>query len=223
MNWGIEAPPTRQNDNEYTMEQKLENWVAFPRKITSDFREGKITHAEMDVYNWLRLNANPYGIATTSFSDLVQDLFRGKNSENNINKILLSLKRKRYIYYKKRTGGRGSFEVHFDDFITPSKQITTLDRFFEPEEVRTSDKGTGAKRSGPQQSLGSESQNFKKIKDDIKSIVYGHSTSSEIRGSNNDTDNKKEKDINTGENSSLKGDKPKPPYYDMATKRIIEE
>jgi hypothetical protein len=170
---------------------KLINWVAFPRKITSDFRNGVITLSEMQVYNWLRLNANPYGIATTSLPDISIDLFIGGKTENSINKILLALKRKKYLYYKRRTGSRGSFEVRFSEFILPTGQITTLDRFFESEEGRTSDAQYGISKEKQEQNFDCENQNFQSLNSQIKSVALAFSVNTESRTHNidNDTEN----------------------------------
>ncbi|MBK6545802.1 MAG: hypothetical protein IPG12_11095 [Saprospiraceae bacterium] len=175
-------------------ENKLTNWIPFPRKISSDFRNGVITLSEMQVYNWLRLNANPYGITTTSLSDISIDLFKGRKSENSINKILLALKRKKCLYYKRRTGSRGSFEVRFGEFILPTGQINTLDRFFE-EEDRTSDLQSGISEAEQEQSFGCECQNFNDLKSKIKSVALSLSVNTDGRAPN--IDNDKENYIST--------------------------
>lgn len=174
---------------------KLINWVAFPRKIISDFRNGVITLSEMQVYNWLRLNANPYGIATTSLIDISIDLFKSGKTENSINKILLALKRKKYLYYKRRTGSRGSFEVRFGEFILPTGQINSLDRFFRSEERRTSDVQNGISEAKQEQNFDGENQNFQSLNSQIKSIALAFSVNTESRTHNIDKD--KENNIST--------------------------
>jgi len=176
-------------------ESKLSNWIPFPRKISADFRNGVITLCEMQVYNWLRLNANPYGITTTSLIDISTDLFKGRKSENSINKILLALKRKKRLYYKRRTGSRGSFEVRFGEFILPSGKINTLDRFFEAEECRTFDLHSGISETEQEQSFGCEWQNFNDLKSKIKSVAFAFSVNTDSRTSN--IDNDKENNIST--------------------------
>lgn len=176
-------------------ENKLANWIPFPRKISSDFRNGVITLSEMQVYNWLRLNANPYGITITSLSDITIDLFKGRKSENSINKILLALKRKKCLYYKRRTGSRGSFEVRFGEFILPTGQINTLDRFFEDEESRTFDLQSGINEAEQEQTFGCECQNFNDLKSKIKSVAFAFSVNTDGRTSN--IDNDKENNIST--------------------------
>lgn len=186
------------------MTEKLENYVIFPRRIAADYRNRVITLDELVVYMWLRLNANPYGISTTSLSNLSDDLFSGRKPENYINKITLALKKKRLIYYPKRTGCRGSFEVRLGDFLLPTKKITSLDKLFEAEEGRGANTTEGALKSELVQSFGLPSQNLDIIKSDIKALVSSFSIDSSGRGSNNDTDNNKNNDKNRSEVVSFK-------------------
>jgi hypothetical protein len=166
------------------MTEKLENYVIFKREIATKFRDREITKNEFDIYCWLRLNANPYGISITSLSDINDDLFYSKNSNNNINKILSSLKKKRLIFYKKRKGERGSFNIHFADFIVPkSKGLTKLDKLFDEEDGKTSPNSEGI------------SQKLDELKSDIAQMVSKSSINIEVPTSNTNTDNKKEIDI----------------------------
>lgn len=117
-------------------ELKIDSFTINPRSIKSDYYEGKITKPERNLLYWLRACGSPYGIATINMEGLADDSFNDSVSKNYINKLLLSLKGKRYIWYSDRSGRRGSFEVHMDYWILPSKQIKRLDRFFEDEGVR---------------------------------------------------------------------------------------
>ncbi|MGB2580624.1 MAG: hypothetical protein WBC83_02920 [Minisyncoccia bacterium] len=178
------------------MPEKLENYVIFQRKISADYRNRIITLDEFSVYVWLRLNANPYGISVTSLSSLSDDLFRAQKSENYMNKVLLSLKKKRFIYYKKRAGCRGSFEVRLGDFLLPTKGVTSLDKFFEAENGRDVDVPEGSLKSELVQSFDAPSQNLNTIKSDIKALVSSFSIDGNGRGSNNDTDTNKNNNKN---------------------------
>lgn len=153
------------------MEHKLENWVVFPRKIASYYRDGTLNHSEWMIYCWLRLNANPYGIATATLSGISEDMFGSEKKKNNANKILLSLKNKRFIYYQTRRGSRGSFEIRFPDFILPTGAITTIDKHFQQEEVRTSPAPEEKKRLAFEQNLPDENQNSKDTKNNIRSML----------------------------------------------------
>lgn len=189
------------------MQEKLKNFVIFPRKIAFDLREGLITRDEFLIYAWLRLTANPYGKSVTSLSNLSDDLFGSGKTENYMNKLLLSLKSKRFIYYKKRSGRRGTFEVLLADFLTPTKAITNLDKYFEKDGVRGLGTGIGASESEVEQSLESPSQRLETINDDIWSTVSALSLNHKARGFNNDTDNDKNKEKNRREVVSFKREK----------------
>ena len=177
------------NENYNKKEGKLQNYVIFPRQLASDYRNRVITLDELSIHNWLRLNANLYGSSTTSLSDLSNDLFRGRKSENYINKLILSLKRKRYIYYKSRSGCRGSFEVKFGDFRLPTGVVTSLDKYFNITEVRGEIVDEAVQKSEPIQNLPNASQRINDIRKDISSIVSTFSKGVQVRASNNDKDN----------------------------------
>ena len=176
---------------------KVENFVIFPRKIPSDFRNGEITKGEWEVLTWLRQNGNPYGITTTNLSSINEDLFNNKKSDNYINKLLLGLKNKRYLYYKKRSGRRGSFDVQFGDWILPDKSLKTLDKYFNNENSRGKSAVEEDSKLDSSQSFGVESQNLNNIKD-LKQKLSSNFSINEFRGSYNDN----EKDNNNDNNRS---------------------
>lgn len=118
--------------------QKIEPYVIFPRYIPSDFKSGKLTPNEWKLYSWLRQNMNPYGITTTGVSSIQDDIFNGV-SKNYIEKLLLSLRRKRYLHFDNRQGRRGSFEVRFGDLITPNGVIVSIAHYFDDREVISED------------------------------------------------------------------------------------
>lgn len=117
-------------------QERLSSFVPFPRQILHDFLDNKLTLNEFFVYVYIRLSADPYGIATISLEDVLSDVLRGRVSHNYCNKILLALRRKRWVYYRGRAGRRGSFRVHLGDWILPDKNIKQLDSFFGGDLVR---------------------------------------------------------------------------------------
>ena len=171
------------------MKGKLENWVVIPRKIASDKRNGKITSSELFLLLWLRVNGNPYGIATISLKDIHEDIFNNKFTISYVNKLLLSLRSKRYLHYDDRTGRRGSFEVHFGDWILPNGNIRDIDSRFSKRLLVASSRLEEPIESEVSEDLSSGSQSFKEKRDNISKMLKGLSTES-VRGSNNDNDNK---------------------------------
>lgn len=109
-----------------------DSYVIFPRQIVSDFLAGRLSKPELLVYYWLRQNGDPYGKVRMSLSEL-RGFYPSNVSENFINKVLLSLKGKRYIYYAPRAGRRGPFEIEMGEWILPNKGgIKSLNKFFAP-------------------------------------------------------------------------------------------
>lgn len=105
----------------------LEPFVPFPKQVLSDRKSGKITPNEYELYMFVRHGGNPYGVTSVSLEGLLADFAHHRwKDKNYVNKLLLSLKRKRYLHYDDRVGHRGSFEVHFSQFATPDGHITRL-------------------------------------------------------------------------------------------------
>src|SRR3989338_11270476 len=118
------------------MDKNPKPYTTTPRYIPEDLRSGKMTRGEWRVYQWLRINADPYGKVSTSLILIRDDVFDGA-TENYINTILLSLKSKEYLYYQSRQGRRGSFDVHFGDWLLPDKKIKYLDKYFSKKTIRS--------------------------------------------------------------------------------------
>jgi len=173
------------------MKNKIEPFVTFPRSLASDFRNGKLKPKELLLYFWLRLNANMYGIAVVNLSAVREDIFEDV-SENYIEKLLLSLRRKKYVYFPDHRGRRGSFEVHFGDWSLSGGKIKTLDTLFNPKQV------TGDGPAEPQvevqasHSLPAASQTLREQKTQLLQQFSMDDTKMQVRGSYNDTDNQKE-------------------------------
>lgn len=173
------------------------SFVIFPRQLLRNLRDGSITRPEYMVYKHVRLCANPYGKAIVSFESLANEVFGDSKKTNYCNKLLLSLKSKRYVEYKGRSGRRGSFEVRLDFWPRGNNEIWLFeDSPFKPE-VRASGVTESLVRAEEGQSLGAESQSqaahdftqtepFSKLRDALP-----------VRASYNDTETKKETDTET--------------------------
>jgi len=174
---------------------KMVDYVIFPRKLKSDYLEGKITRNEFFTYSWLRLSANPYSICIISLSDIKNDVLKGRVSENYVNKILLSLKSKKYIHYSNRKGRRGSFEVHIGDFLLASGKISNLDHLFEQEKVRGLNTTTTTNKSEVKPEVESASQRLNEQKNQLNKHLSMPDNNERVRGDNNDNDNNNNNDI----------------------------
>lgn len=170
------------------MENRLENFIPFPRHIAKDKLEGIITHNEWLVYTWLRQNIDPYGYVSATLDSIAHDVFTKPPSNNYINKILLELKRKRYLYYPKRTGRRGSYNIQFDEIKYPKGQVKIFGKD-ENSSVRGVKKYPTPNESEVDTYNGSDSQTFYKQKD-ISNTIKTISDRMNVRGYNTETNTK---------------------------------
>lgn len=167
--------------------QKL-SFNTIPHFIASDFRNKKMGVNELFLFLWLRTIANPYGIVTTSLDALRDDLFP-KLKINTVNVVLLLLREKQYVYFKKRQGKRGSFEIHLGDWLLPNKGgYKTLDKFF--GNVISS----GGMESEATQNLGSMSQKFDYGKSELSKRFSFNREESQITPDYNDNETETDKD-----------------------------
>jgi hypothetical protein len=184
---------------------ELESFITIPRKVASDYRNRLLTRQERDVYVWLRMIANPYGIATVEFESIAADCFGRGKSANYANRVMLALKGKRYIHYEDRSGRRGSFEVHLGEWPLPRKDksdhlnIKRLDKYFDDApKVRGEVHADVTTQSEDTTELRSESQRSEASENDLNATISSLSEKLSVRGHDNDTDTytEKESDIN---------------------------
>lgn len=175
------------------------SWINFPRSVVSLYRNKEIIRNEYFTYMHLRITCNPYGICVTSISNIKADVFGGQVTDSYVNKILLSLKSKRLLWYKRRQGVRGSFEVHFGDFILPDKSIKSLNKYFEPQLVRSEDNISAPNKSEVTPQVSAFSQRLNERRSALIS-------NTQVRSRNTDNDNEKDNDIT--DKSGLKTLKP---------------
>lgn len=92
---------------------KIDNndYVKLPRSIKTALVDGYLRFEEYTVLVWLWINANPRnGRAHVSYAGLSKD-FKEKYSKNHINRLMLNLKRKKWIWFPGQQGRRSSFNV----------------------------------------------------------------------------------------------------------------
>lgn len=178
-------------------------FITIPKQYASDYRERRISKSERQMIEWLRQLANPYGIAVVDLPSLAIDCLPNGSSTNYANKLLLSLKRKRYIYYQERNGRRGSFEVHVDLVLLPNKEkrnpppIKTLSRFFEEDaDVRGGALDANLPVSEEHTEDETLSQRSLEIRMGVGTLISKTSPDSHFRGSYTDTEKEKETETN---------------------------
>ena len=96
-----------------------------PRFLAQMLREREISPTDYLILTWLRNTADIMGIATTSLSDIKDDLSL-KVHENTINKILRSLREKNFIDFQNRQGKRGSFQIRMGYWLLPKRNYREL-------------------------------------------------------------------------------------------------
>lgn len=201
----------------------LTDYVVVPREIATAYRQRLINRPERDVYLWMRVNANPYGIAIMTLEGIAEDVLGSSKKKNYANRILLSLKSKRWVYYEQRSGQRGSFEVHFGDWILPTRdeagknRIKTLDPLFENAAKRKEKLVLSDPHSEDYAEADLQFQRLEKPNVPDKQANNRHVANNEnstFRGSYNDTEHENETETNhtfasSKRDFSLEGFKPK--------------
>ncbi|MCR4283706.1 MAG: hypothetical protein NUV64_00100 [Parcubacteria group bacterium] len=92
------------------------DYVKLPRSIKTALVDGYLSFEEYSVLVWLWINANPrIGKAHVSYAGLSKD-FKEKYSKNHINRLMLNLKRKKWIWFPVQQGRRSSFHVDISNY-----------------------------------------------------------------------------------------------------------
>jgi len=175
------------------MKQELKPYTTVPRYIPSDYRQGKLTRNEWILYTWMRTNANPYGILPVSIAGLRAEIFPNV-TDGYINRLLLNLLSKKYIFFPKHQGRRGAFEVHFDDWLLPNKTIKQLDRYREHQRVRSEQALKTTLIPEEAQTINSSSQKYDETIRQLNKRFSFDSLIKEVRSPYNDTDKEKDKE-----------------------------
>lgn len=118
---------------------KIDNndYVKLPRSIKTALVDGLLRFEEYAILVWLWLNANPRsGRAQVSYAGLSKD-FKEKYSKNAVNKIMLELKRKKWVWFAKQQGRRSSFNVDISSYPLSDGTFKYIDHRFKQESGRS--------------------------------------------------------------------------------------
>lgn len=204
-----------ETNKDETLLRVVTDFVIQPRKLNRDVLDGTISREEYHVCVWLRGSSNPYAVTVVTLQGINQDVFGGRYTTNYINRILLSLKSKKYLYYKPRQGRRGSFEIKMADFLLPTKKITTYEGLSKEKLVRSGNSSKEDIVSEVPVDLFESNQKSNDIKSIKKQILSSISIESSFRSNNNDNHNNNYKDNNRS--------KTKPILVDTFTPKTDEE
>ena len=116
-----------------------ETFAKIPRAWKFDRVDGKLSADEFVVLVWLALGANYYdGRVKTSYEEIVSDLsIKGKDPKNKVNKIMLSLKKKRRVWYHTQQGRRSSFMVEIGGYLLSTKSSKDINHRFNGDSSRS--------------------------------------------------------------------------------------
>lgn len=191
--------PTSETDTAMPQDQeyKLKNFYLTPRRYFNDLQEGWLLQQEYDLLLWLRARANIYGIASCTIMGLRGERFphlKPGSGDNHINKLLLSLKRKKCIWYEERRGRRGAFAIHLDEWALPGKRIKRLDQLFGRPEVRGADNPETTPKSEAAPNSLPPSQNLEDEDFEIAEDILPDEEDDKLRTPYNDTDTETDTD-----------------------------
>ena len=127
---------------------KIDNndYVKLPRSIKTALVDGYLRFEEYSILVWLWINANPRtGRAHVSYAGLSKD-FKEKYSKNHINRLMLNLKRKKWVWFAGQQGRRSSFHVDIANYPLSNGSFVDL-------EVRSKQKSGRSEGDIPEQSL----------------------------------------------------------------------
>ncbi len=104
------------------------DYVKLPRSIKTALVDGYLSFEEYSVLVWLWINANPrIGKAHVSYAGLSKD-FKEKYSKNHINRLMLNLKRKKWIWFPVQQGRRSSFHVDIANYPLSNGGFVELEK-----------------------------------------------------------------------------------------------
>jgi len=115
------------------------DYVKLPRSIKTALVDGYLRFEEYSVLVWLWINANPKnGKAHVSYAGLSKD-FKEKYSKNHINRLMLNLKRKKWVWFPVQQGRRSSFHVNIASYPLSNGTFTDLERCRKQKSGRSED------------------------------------------------------------------------------------
>ena len=104
------------------------DYVKLPRSIKTALVDGYLSFEEYSVLVWLWINANPrIGKAHVSYAGLSKD-FKEKYSKNHINRLMLNLKRKKWVWFPGQQGRRSSFHVDISNYPLSNGGFVELEK-----------------------------------------------------------------------------------------------
>lgn len=220
---------------------KDKTYARIPRAWGVARIEGRLSADELLILLWLALGANPHnGTIKTSYEEIVSDLaVSGKNPKNRINKAMLSLKEKQYLWYPVQKGRRSSFVVEIAGYLLSTKNPKDISYRFvgngsrsSADVLQTASKGNEedeqhlSTSKAIHDARGQKSENFfhESIFDDLASLEDTHSRSTNNDKDNNNNNNKEVSiTYKKGNSSDFLKEKPSPDVIDYFPRSLEEQ
>lgn len=115
------------------------DYVKLPRSIKTALVDGYLSFEEYSILVWLWISANPrIGKAHVSYAGLSKD-FKEKYSKNHINRLMLNLKRKKWIWFPVQQGRRSSFHVDIANYPLSNGGFVELEKRIKQKSGRSED------------------------------------------------------------------------------------
>lgn len=186
----------KNNNNSTNKPLGSDDFLRLGRYIAYDYLNGKILFEEMVTLIWLQLRANPNrGKCKVSYDELAKDLHglvknrKKDNRKNFINKIMLALKRKKYIHYTSQQGRRSSFEVLLGNYPLSCGNFTNIENVFPYSEDRSEANNTSNIKAENMAEVGEEKQKLETSIDDVAERYFNNAQTTKSRSLNNENKN----------------------------------
>ena len=166
------------------------DFIRLPRSIKEFYLDRFLLLEEFIVLVWLWFGANPKtGRINVSYEGLSKD-FQERYSKNQINKIMLELKRKRLIWYPRQQGRRSSFNVDIQNYPLSKGKPRDISELFNGNSGRSSGR---SENNNPAEAPAEVETSWQKLKTEKKSLIKRFSTPfNDDSGRSYNNDNEKE-------------------------------
>ncbi|MGH7888974.1 MAG: hypothetical protein ACRENF_00305 [Thermodesulfobacteriota bacterium] len=178
---------------------KIDNndYVKLPRSIKTALVDGLLRFEEYSVLVWLWINANPRnGTAHVSYAGLAKD-FKDKYSKNMINRLMLNLKRKKWVLFDGQQGRRSSFHVHIENYPLSNGTFVDIENISRQKSGRSESRIPEQTPTEVPTEVGDVQQ---KLKDDKNALIERFSFDSKSsfgRSPKNENENENKKNRST--------------------------
>lgn len=176
--------------------EKPKSYTTTPRYIVEDYLDKKLTRSEFILCLWLRSTADINGYTTTSVTAIRDDMFPGVEV-NTVQKLLLSLRKKKYVYFPNHQGRRGSIRIESDDWLMKTKGTKSIAHRFSQNNVTTDALSIPEPIAELEQTLGGQNQKLIEQKRELSSRFSGLDRFDQFTSHHNEHNNENEKGKNT--------------------------